>query len=220
MEVEDHFGITIQESTAEGIRTVGDLVSLIHERLTNAQRTYCASLPAFLKLRATVRESSENDSLRIRPHDKIVEVLTPRQRRDLWKRLANLLGTTPRQLRRPPALRNTLAATTLALLFLAFWTAASIELQIMPLTLAVAGVAIYCLNVFTSQFRVTPPQDWVTFGEVTRKIVGTTTATKQLNLRTFDDVFAELRPIIVETLGVEKGEVVLSARFIEDLNAG
>ena len=54
----------------------------------------------------------------------------------------------------------------------------------------------------------------------TRKIVGTTTATKQLNLRTFDDVFAELRPIIVETLGVEKGEVVLSARFIEDLNAG
>ena len=69
MEVEDHFGITIQESTAEGFRTVGDLVSLIHERLTNAQRTYCASLPAFLKLRATIRESSGNGSLRIRPRD-------------------------------------------------------------------------------------------------------------------------------------------------------
>ncbi len=140
------------------MNVVGDLVSLIHERLTNAQRTYCASLPAFLKLRATVRESSENDSLRIRPHDKIVVVLTPRQRRDLWKRLAHLLGTTPRQLRRPPALQSTLAATTLELLFLAFWTAASIDLQIMPLTLAIAVVAIYCLNVFTSQFRVTPPR--------------------------------------------------------------
>lgn len=40
MEVEDHFGITIQESKAERIRTVEELVALIHHRLTVAQRWY------------------------------------------------------------------------------------------------------------------------------------------------------------------------------------
>lgn len=220
IEVEDHFGITIQDATAEGIRTVGDLVELVHDRLSNAQRTHCASLPAFLSLRTTVRESTGNKTLRIRPRDKIVEVLTPTQRCELWKRLPNLIGKTPPQLRRPPALRYTLTVMALALLSFAMWSAALIELQILPLTLAVAGFAIYCLHLCTLRFRVTPPQGYQTFGEITRRIVGTTAATKQLSLRSFDDVFLELRPIIAETIGVEKGEVVLTARFIEDLDVG
>lgn len=124
IEVEDHFGITLQDSSAERILTVGDLVELIHGRLMAAQDSYCPTLSTFLKLRATVR------------------------------------------------------------------------------------------------FRVTPPSGWETFGDVTIKIIGTTMATKQLNLRTIEDVFDELRPIIVETLGVDISEVVLTARFIEDLDVG
>jgi acyl carrier protein len=220
MEVEDHFGITIQDTTAERIRTVGDLVSLIHDRVSTAQRSYCPTLPAFLKLRASVRASSSDDSLRIRPRDKIAEILTPLQRRELWKRLENLLGTLPRQLRRPPALRNFLAASAVAMLFASVWIAAAIDFRVFPLTLAVAAIAIFCLHAFTVSFRVTPPQDWVTFGDVAVKIVGATMATKYLHLRSIDDIFVELRPIIVETLGVDQDEMVLSARFIEDLGVG
>lgn len=220
MEVEEHFGITIQESTAERICTVGDLVELIHDRLIEAQSAYCPAIPAFLKLRATVRAVTGDDTLRIRPRDKIVETLSATQRSEFWKRLGNLLGTCPQQLRRPPALRTALAISAAALLIAALGTSAAIEFRILPLTLAVAGMAIYCLHAFTIRFRVTPPIDWETFGSVAVKIIGTTMATKQLNLRTIDDVFDELRPIIVEILGVDESEVILTARFIEDLGAG
>ncbi len=220
MEVEEHFGITIQESTAVKILTVGDLVALIHDRLIEAQRSYCPTLPAFLKLRATVRASTEDNILRIRPRDKIIETLSATQRCELWKRLENLLGTFPRQLRRPPALRTALVISAAALLITALGIAAAIDFRVVPLTLAVAGLMIYCLHSFTVRFRVMPPRDWETFGDVAIKIVGTTMATKHLNLRTIDDVFDELRPIIVATLGVDISEVVLTARFIEDLDVG
>ena len=46
MEVEAHFGITIQESTAERVRTVGDLVALVYERISVANASHCPSLSA------------------------------------------------------------------------------------------------------------------------------------------------------------------------------
>lgn len=220
MEVEDHFGITLQDSSAERILTVGDLVELIHGRLMAAQDSYCPTLSTFLKLRATVRAFTGDKILRIRPRDKIIETLTATQRCELWKRLEDLLGTFPRPLRRPPALRTALEISAAVFLITALVTAAAIDFRVFPLTLAVAALTIYSLHVFTVRFRVTPPSGWETFGDVTIKIIGTTMATKQLNLRTIEDVFDELRPIIVETLGVDISEVVLTARFIEDLDVG
>ena len=102
MEVEEHFGITIQETTAERIRTVGDLIALIHNRLTRSRESHCANLAAFLTLRSVVRQVTGNDALRFRPSYRIENTLTPRQRRVLWKRLAEILGAVPRRLRRPP----------------------------------------------------------------------------------------------------------------------
>ena len=220
MDVEDHFGITIQETTAERIRTVGDLVSLVYDRLTAAQSSNCPTLPAFMKLRAMVRDLTCNPMFRIRPHQRIADILTPQQRLELWKRLSKLLGTSPPQLRRPSVLRKILGGSALLLIAVALFTALDVDYRTIPLTLALAVFAIYCLNLLTRCFRTMPPNDWVTFSDVTAKIVGTSIATKNLHLRTHDDVFNELRPIIVETLGVDGDEVQLSARFHEDLGAG
>ena len=220
MDVEDHFGITIQEATAERIRTVGDLVSLVYERLFAAQSSHCPTLPAFVKLRALVRDLTYNQSLRIRPHQEIADILTPQQRSELWKHLPKLLGTSPPQLRRPSMLRTFLGGSALLLIAVALFTALAVDFRTFPLTMALAVFAIYCLNLLTQCFRIMPPNNWVTFGDVTAKIVGTSMATKNLHLRTQEEVFNELRSIIVEALGVDLHEVKLSARFIEDLGAG
>jgi hypothetical protein len=57
----------------------------------------------------------------------------------------------------------------------------------------------------------------MTFGEITKKLVGVRVATKMIHLRSEDEVLNELRPLLVGVLGVDASEIVPSARFIEDL---
>ena len=220
MDVEDHFGITIQNAEAERVRTVGDLVTLIQGRISATHDAYCPTLPAFLKLRTTVRDTTGDNTFRIRPRQRIADRLTVPQRRDLWKRLSEMLGSPPRGLRRPYLLRQVLGTSVVALLCLALIAAVAIDVRILPVTLALAAFCIFLLHIVTVPFRSVPPEEWVTFGDVTVKLVGVTFATKQLQLRTADDILSELRPLIVGVLGVDRDEVVADARFVEDLGVG
>jgi hypothetical protein len=76
MGVEDHFGIAIQTTEAERVRTVGDLVALIQSRIEAAHVAICPTLASSSKLRTCVREIAADDALRIRSGTRIVEVLT------------------------------------------------------------------------------------------------------------------------------------------------
>ena len=217
MDVEDHFGISIQDSEAGQVRTVGDLVSLVHARISTAQREYCPTLPAFLTLRKVTRAICGDETLRFRPRDAVANILNPRQRRELWTRLSDLLGTPPNSLRRPRLLRRLLAAISIGLLLLALISAIAINLEILPLTIVVAGCAIVCLHYLTIRFRYVPPDGWTTFGEITIRLVSVRAATKMVHLRTHDEILNELRPLLVNVLGVDATAIVPSARFIEDL---
>lgn len=220
MDVEEHFGITIQDAEAEQIRTVGQFVALLHDRVSAAHETPCPTLPAFLKLRTLLRDITGNDTFRMRPCQLIADRLNATYRRHLWGRLPELLGSPPHALRRPKTLRRILSISTIALLGIALYSAAAIDFSFAPLTLAIAAFGIFGLHIVTVSFRTFPPDDWVTFGDVTTKIVGTTSATKHLQLRTVDDILNELRPLIVQALGVDADEVFPNARFVEDLGVG
>jgi acyl carrier protein len=220
MDVEDHFGITVRDTDAEVLRTVGDLVSLIQSRLVAARQEVCPTLPAFLHLRSCVRDISGDERFRIRPRERVADSLSSSQRRALWRRLSSLLGSRPRELQRPRWLRIILVAALLILLASATVLALAIDVAILPVTLAAAAIAAFVLHLVTLPFRTTPPDDWTTFGDIARKLAGVVAATKRTTLETADDILTELRPLIVESLGVDADEVVSDARFVEDLGIG
>jgi acyl carrier protein len=217
MDVEDHFGISIQDAEAERVRTVGDLVALVRARIFAAQREYCPSLPAFLTLRRTTRALLGDDSLRFRPRDTVASVLGPSQRRALWKRLSEMLGARPRPLRRPTLLRQSLVAISAVLILLAIFSALVIDIRTLPLTITIAIAAMTLLHWLTVPFCSIPPDGWITFGQITTKIVGVAAATKLRHLRTDDEILDELRRLLVNVLGVDETEIIPSARFVEDL---
>ena len=220
MDVEDHFGITIQDAETEHVRTVADLVALIQGRISAANEVYCPSLPAFLKLRTTVRGAIGDEVFRIRPRQRIADRLSAPQRLQLWKRLPEMLGSPPRDLCRPLLLRQMLCALVVVLLGSALLVGVAIDIRSLPATIAIAGFCTFLLHIVTVPFRTVPPTEWVTFGDVTAKIVGVTSATKQRQPRSADDILCKLRPLIVDVLGVDGDEVVPGARFIEDLGVG
>lgn len=217
MDVEDHFGISISDTEGQRIRTVGDLVSLIQSRIEAAHLATCPTLSSFLCLRSCAREITSNGQLRIRTKTRIVDVLLPSQRRQLWKRLEAILGTPPPALRRPPLLRKTLVGILFVLIILATASASSIDWAILPLTLTFATLVAFVMHFSTVRFRTYPPDGLATFGSVARRIAGSRVATERLHLRTFDAILEDLRPIVVDALGVDENEVVAEARFVEEL---
>lgn len=80
MEVEDHFGISIPINEVEPIRTVGDLIVLIHSRIEAAHLSNCPTLLSFLQLRTCVREIAKDDTLRIRTSTRFIDMLGRAQR--------------------------------------------------------------------------------------------------------------------------------------------
>ncbi|MHB9081552.1 MAG: phosphopantetheine-binding protein [Pirellulaceae bacterium] len=219
MDVEDHFGITIKDSEAEQIRTVGDLVALIRSRIEAATTQACPMMLAFLMLRQVVRDIVNDEAFRMRPRDRLATLLSPHHRRQLWHRLPDILGTLPRSLRRPQLLRMILVSSSILLLLAATAFAAS-DWHILPLTLFLAIALIFLLWFATAPYCTMPPTGWVTMGDIAHRIVGTTVATTNLVLDDDEAVLRELRPIIIDTLGVDATEIVTTARFIEDLGMG
>ena len=199
---------------------MGDLVQVVHARIAAAQNARFPSLAAFRALRVLVCEVTGNSNFKLRPRDRVDELLDARQREDLWKLLPRLLGASPRSLRRSEALCVLLVFGAIVILVSTLLVAAAADLILMPIALTGGLVACACLELLTRQFRICPPRGWRTFGDITRRIVGATVATKRLHLSTQQDVLDELRPIIVDCFGVDADEVRLESRFLEDYDLG
>ncbi len=219
MEVEEHFGITITDDEAGSMHTVGDLVAMIQSRADAASSSKCLSFPAFLSLRRLVREVVGDNSIRIRPSQSVADRLSHEHRRQLWRRLPELLGCEPRALQYPRSIRAILNILSLLLIAIAFRIAA-IDWRMLPLTLCIAIALIILLHYATTSLRVVPHNKMEAIGDITRLIVGRTAITNDLDLATDSTIFDEIKPIVMDILGVDAGEVFLEARFVEDLGVG
>ena len=220
MHVEDHFGISIKNTEAAQIRTVGDLATLVHKRIEAAHNENSDQQTAFLQLRSLVHEVTDNEHLEVEPKFRIVDSLTPVERRRLWCRVEEALGVRLPSLRRPPLMRKGLVVCVLNVLVLAIATTAMVDIVILPLSLALVATISLSLHLLTIRFRVDPPERLETFAAVCKRIRGMTVATERLHLRSFDAVLDELRPILVDSLGVDESEIVATALLIEDLGMG
>jgi hypothetical protein len=113
-----------------------------------------------------------------------------------------------------------LLALVFAAIVLAVIVAAATDCENLPFTLFFAAVVTLILHLATARYRIYPPETLTTFGAIARRMTAITAATKQLQLGSDHAILDELRPIVLDTLGVDGLEVVLTARFIEDFGMG
>jgi len=214
MEVEERFEISIRDEEASEIRTVGDLVALVESRIAVTRAKICPTLDAFLGLRSDVRKVLLSRATRIRPSQSIASVLSPRKRVKLWRLLHERLGRALLPLQRPALLFYAILVFVLAvasapLLF---------DTGVLPLSLFVAPILLVFLLLLTMPFRVVPPAQLATFGQLARRIASTKAAlAPKLTDHDSQWVFETVRDIIVRQLGVSSEAVVPSASFVKDL---
>lgn len=221
MDVEDHFGIAIRDAEGQQLRTVADLVALIRARATAHADDLCPTSSAFYALRRTVRDMTGEPNLRIRPRETVASTLSPRWRRVLWRqRLPELLQSLLRPLQLPRWLCRLLQVAVVSL-FLLSLTTGVIDVQIVPLGLFCAAVLSFGLTMACLAWGASvPPPGWTTWGEIARRIAGTTASVTGRNLCDESVVLEELRPLVANALGVDPERVVPNARFVEDLGMG
>lgn len=215
--VEKEFGVTITDSDAAGIRTVGELHDLLRRRVAARDAAGCIMLPAFLEARRRTRAFCHDEGLRIRPSTRIDAVISASARRPYWKMLKDHTGAHPPPLQRPLIVQRGLWALAVLWGLLGLSTA-WIDPAILPLGLLGAVFMMVLGAVLTSSLRVSPPAELGTFGDVARYLAGGAAATAaDVQLTEVED---RVRQIVVDTLGVDPDEVVPEARFVDDLDMG
>lgn len=219
MEIEDEFGITIPDSEAAGLRTVGDLTALCLARIRATKAMRCPSLQCFLALRTLVREIRSEPHLKLRPSDRVDACLQAIDRKRFWRRLPELLKTSPPALRRPAWLRRTLVAVVLVapILLISVLPLAPETLVLICFGAVANGVALFLL---TMRFRSRTPKGYATFGDITKRIAGLEIAMNPPAEADYESVFSIVKRVVVEQLNVKSDVVTPSARFVEDLGIG
>jgi hypothetical protein len=92
--VEDAFRLTIPDADAERLRTPGELVEYLLERLVLADHPTCLDQRAFYALRRAAMAVFAKPRDAFRPNTKWDEVLPKGQRRRFWHSLHHATGTS------------------------------------------------------------------------------------------------------------------------------
>ncbi len=216
VEVEDAFGVALDDQRVAAGRPVRGLVDLVHAVAPRASQERCLGALAFWRLRAALGALGV-ERARVRPRTALEEVAWPpgldaSQRRAAWRRLADELGLDLPPLVRSRALVAALTTACLgALVGLLLaggpaWLAAA----------AAAGLALL-LVVATRPLRGTPPV--ATVGDLSRTLVVREAARIAAPAGGFTraQIEAILPRIVAEHQGLPLERVTLSARFVDDL---
>jgi hypothetical protein len=103
MLIEEKFGISLRDSDAMPVRTMGDLHALVLAKTRRGQEQVCVTSATFYRLRAGLIQQIGIPRGRIRPDVRMEDLIPVRERRRHWQGLGGLLGDKLRlpALRRP-----------------------------------------------------------------------------------------------------------------------
>lgn len=221
IEVEDRFGIAIDDAEGGRVRTVGDLHDLVLAKLTPSRSSTCLSSHVFYRLRGSLRERFGVPRAEIYPQVRLTEVVPGDSRRLAWKALADSLGWRLPELRRPKGLETSLAVGFLLAVTVAIIGGAIGYLPVAAwLTIGLgAWPTVWLCYRATTPLAVHFPPQCLTVGNATDAILALNFAkiTQEREAWNEREVWNALRDTIVGQLGVEPEAVVRSARFVEDL---
>jgi acyl carrier protein len=223
MRVEEEFAITLSDEEAGGVRTVGQLYSLVLSKIETSDSDRISQ--AFYRLRRAIMRCLGVPRGAVRPSTPLRVLMPPATRRAAWSSLAEVSGLTFPTLRHPRWARDSIRVLTVAaaIAFLAGmidWTQPS-GIFWLPLS-AATGVAafaslraLYAVTAFLArEFPVRTAGQLAETLLVTNPAEFTSTAIQPLSRR---EVWLRLAQIISDQLSLDPEEIVPEARFAEDL---
>ena len=90
--LEEELDMKIFEEDFTEVRTVGDLFDVLKAKTHSLKSNKCATLSAFLDIRKILSEMREPGVQRIRPQDRLHDILPAENRKSIWAKLGEQLN--------------------------------------------------------------------------------------------------------------------------------
>jgi len=217
--LKEELGITLSLDDAPELETVGDLHALVLARIAARDSQRCLALKVFRELREETRNLLGDPKLKLRPSDRVVDIVPWTSRRVFWRKLRGRFASIAIwDLNRPVLGRWLIAAAGLVGILFIFW-----ELIVArgPDYFAPLGLLLICLLPFiltfiTRPLKLIPPAHLRTFGEITLSEMSRTIATKPPPPNPIEVV----DNILMDVVGADREEIVPTARLVKDLGMG
>jgi hypothetical protein len=221
MEVEDAFGITIEDAEAEAVHTVNDLYHLVARKSGVVPQDRCLSARAFYRLRRAIRAISPAAPQRLRPSTTIDEDLPVRDRRKAWPRLAEATGLRLPRLEASAAVAGSLLAGTLVgAVALGVWVGWLTMAQVGLVVVFVALVVLGILSCLIARLVAKHMPSCRTLGELAHRILcrNYSTIARESGAGYDRELWAALCRIIGEAVGIDPRELRPEDDFLKDLS--
>ncbi|MDD2335945.1 MAG: phosphopantetheine-binding protein [Geobacteraceae bacterium] len=213
MAVEEEFQIAISDSEASDCTTVRKLVELVHSRLRQSSKDPCPSQHSFYLARQKLIDLLHVQRNEIKPDTNLEEIIPRENRKSLWKEVTTAMGEGEffrGRLDRPKWMTYSSFPVFLLLpcAFLKFR-------YDFPFTLAlISSLPVYVVLEWATRWLFS-----VEFPDGMSKVKDLIKLVKSLDSRTWseEEVFAKIRTITAEQLGVDELMVTLDAKFVDDL---
>jgi len=217
--MDEELGITLYGEDLPNLETVGGLHSLVLARIAARDADPWLTLKVFRELRGETRKILGDPNLKVRPSDRVIDIVPWTRRRAFWKKLRirfKVLGYE--DLRRPDVAFCLIVALTLGGM-------RSIYLQVIdpdfPENLTLLGLMITFLFPFIMAFltrplKVIPPDRVSTFGDITLREISVSAATKAPP----EDPVKVVNQILMDTWNLLPGELKPSTRLFTLMEGG
>ncbi|KAB0664250.1 hypothetical protein F6V25_13845 [Oryzomonas japonica] len=215
MAVEEEFQIAISDSEACECTTVGKLVELVHSRLRHTSKGPCPSQHSFYIARQKLIEITHIPRHQIKPDTNLGDIIPRKKRKKLWKKVTTALSEGvfyQNRLVRPKWMIYGLipAFFVLSCATFIFWLGFPFSLAIIS-TLPVYIILVMTTQLFASEF----PAEMSQVKDLIKLV-------KSLDSRTWseEEVFAKIKTVTAEQLGINESLITRDAKFVDDLGAG
>jgi acyl carrier protein len=208
LDVEDRFGITIDDDEAAKICTPGDVADYVIRYIRLDANAPCRSRTVFYRMRSVLMQTFGIPRKRIRPSTRIDD-LWEGDLRDNWKKLKTALGN-----RRFPWLRHTplfiggvIFGIPVALAFGLWFVKASFAM-----TLIVPVFTLLLIAYLTNETGTLFPEKLETVGSLLPYVT-----TRDIAWKTRDDVLKEVIRLVSEQQSIPVENIHEHSRYVEDL---
>jgi hypothetical protein len=221
LRVEEAFGITLPDSEASRIVTIGDMYQLILSRLRQNRSTRCLTARAFHRFRQALVSEADLPRSSVHPDTQLDRVVPTSRRRRLWPRLARRLGLKLPKLRRPVWL---MAGLTVAVLLWIGLGNLAMRVWHFPSARWFYGItaATIALAVVATRPLATSLRGCNSVGDIAKFLVHNNFGALAAEVTTVNEkeAWESLLNLVSDELGVPATELGTETKFVEDLNVG
>jgi len=219
IEIEETFGISIDDSEGQQIQTVGELYDLVIEKRGKArtearakQGRVCLTAATFYRIRRALIDSLGLERSGIHPGTCVHKLIPFRDRREAWSRLQASF-----KFRLPPLVRPSWLIIGLALIALGVSTSVAVISELLLFGLLVGTALSYVAFRITQPLAVFPHRSFVSVGRLSELIVVQNYQRLEEihNGWNPSDVWTTMRILLVQQLGVDPKKVTSDALIID-----